>query len=207
MIKRYTLIGLNIILIFLVSNLLIISSNHKYTYSYFEIKDPNLETKVHIKLNKLLKLNNRNWSFKTRNEFVKLLILINKNYLITPNEMLALIWQESQFKIEARSRINSDGSRDYGLTQQNSFYANHRIKAAHKKLAEWKIKANRSAFDPLTNTLSGAMYLSSLLRINSDDEFYIKAYNVGIRGTRTKKQKAKKYFKEFSEKYEVVKSL
>lgn len=75
----------------------------------------------------------RSWNKEEIHEASKIIQKISENYSIPFPTIIAMIEHESSLYKKARSKPNRNGTRDYGLTQQNSRYAKVRYTRIFKE--------------------------------------------------------------------------
>ena len=93
----------------------------------------------------------------------------HQNHGVDPMLVLAIIEQESTFKIDARGRHGS-----LGLMQIRPFVA---ADVARRHNIPWK--GTKTLLDPAANVQIGACYLGEMLEMHGDPALAIAAYNMG----------------------------
>lgn len=93
--------------------------------------------------------------------------------------LAALIYTESRFIIDARSPVNQNGTRDYGLMQLNS--ANYALFKVYVGGKEYNMS------NPACNVHIGAAYLAELYAMFGNWTQAIAAYNAGAYAARNKR--------------------
>lgn len=95
-------------------------------------------------------------------------------YGVSPWLLYAIAERESQFDPNAINTANSDGTRDLGLMQINTFWLPH--------LRKFNI-SEQDLFDPCTNIHVGAWILAQNIQQFGNNWIAVGAYNVGTRRT------------------------
>jgi len=151
-------------------------------------------------LNHFLHKYNRKWSQENKQKCIDALYYGQQEFDIDYKIVMSLISIESQYRIVVIGK-NKNGSKDFGLSQQNSRYIKQRYRAAEEYLNKYKIKYSNSNFDISKNIFSCYMLLRDTNEYGNLILFrdYIASYNVGIRGIRQEHTQkiADKYFNKF----------
>ena len=172
------------------------------TYKVDELK----LTKSIIKddLNYFLHKYKRNWSKENKNKCIDALYYGQQEWSIDYKIVMSLISIESQYRIVVTGR-NRNGSKDFGLTQQNSRYVKQRYRATENFLNDYKIKYTNSNFDIGKNIFACYMLLRNTSEYYDLILFrdFIASYNVGVRGVRLDhmQKTADVYYSKFLKEY------
>jgi len=153
-----------------------------------------------------LKKYERKWSARDKQIFLQTIKAASKHYQIDPFDLMTFVALESNYKITATSKPNSNGTRDFGLTQQNSNFYKTRYRIVSKVADSYGLRYNsNNKFDIVLNVMSCSYFISSLRKeikekYGSVEKFQlIASYNTGIAGFKRYKKKAQQYYSVFQQ--------
>ena len=162
-------------------------------------------------LESFLKKYKRKWSLEDKQTFLKTIKVAEKFYYIDKYDLMTFVALESNYTIRALSKPNRNGTRDAGLTQQNSDYYKARYRRVAKVAKAYGLKYDiNNKFDIALNVLSCAYFVNSLKieikkKYNATDHFQVVAsYNTGIKGFFKNRKIAKQYYSVFQQLKSVV---
>lgn len=151
-----------------------------------------------------LKKYKRKWSETNKDVFLKTIRAAEKHYSVDKYDLMVFVALESNYTIRALSKANRNGTRDVGLTQQNSDYYKSRYRTVAKVAERYGLRYNiNNKFDITLNILSCAYFVNSLKieikkKYNTTDHFQVVAsYNTGIKGFFINRSIAKEYYSIF----------
>jgi soluble lytic murein transglycosylase-like protein len=146
----------------------------------------------------------RKWSYKNKQVFLNAIRVTSKHYNIDKFDLMTFVALESNYKITARGKKNSNGTYDAGLTQQNSNYYKGRYKIVSSVAKRYGLEHDiNNKFDITLNVLSCGYFVNSLRseiyqKYGDGSEFrLIASYNTGIAGFKRFPSKAREYYTVF----------
>jgi len=158
-----------------------------------------------------LKKYKRKWSETNKDVFLKTIRVAEKHYGVDKYDLMVFVALESNYTIRALSKPNRNGTRDAGLTQQNSDYYKSRYRTVAKVAEHYGLRYDiNNKFDITLNVLSCAYFVNSLKieikkKYNTTDHFQVVAsYNTGIKGFFKNRKIAKQYYSVFQQLKSVV---
>lgn len=145
------------------------------------------EEAVRARVVHALSLGERTWSRRNIETCTKVLIAGERLYNVSHVKMLGIMLTESDMRIRCVGRPNRNGTRDYGITQQNSDYLEERYAAARKALDAVGISYSDDLFDLAVNTMAGIIvvhdFREQMQKKGVEDRMaHVLAYNVGVNG-------------------------
>lgn len=150
-----------------------------------------------------LKSKKKKWSKKNIKTLVNVLNAGEIEFKINHRDILSIIRIESEFKIVVKSKKNTNGTRDYGITQINGPNIRYLYKKAARILAKHGVRySNRkNKYDLALNTMACICYLDwARHKITVREGFnvmrWIISYNRGVRGSKHSNSK-NKYWNKF----------
>ena len=201
----------NLVRLILLTNLLAFSG---LFYWNFEIqKDVTLikQTQIAIKapdpekvLEYYLIKYEKNWNYKDKQTFLKAVNIASQHYNIEALDIMTYVALESNYTIRPKPRRNSNGTYDYGLTQQNSNYYKGRFRITSKIAKQYNLKYNINDRTDITLQVLSCAYFVNSLRTEIKQKYgsvshyrMTASYNTGIKGFSRLPTKAKEYYSVF----------
>ena len=146
----------------------------------------------------------KNWNYKDKQTFLKAVNIASLHYNIEALDIMTYVALESNYTIRPPVRENSNGTYDYGLTQQNSDYYRSRFRITSKIAKQYNLKYNINDRTDITLQVLSCAYFVNSLRTEIKQKYgsvshyrMTASYNTGIKGFAKYPKKAKEYYSVF----------